>query len=75
MGRVKVNKAKNEVILSFNEQFYDKKFIDKAIEDFKGICDIKKDKDLIRLKPKEKIDIDTLGNEFFNYVLGLIKNG
>lgn len=75
MGRVKINKEKNEIVLSFNENFYDKKFINKATEDFKDVCDVKKDKDLILLKPKEKIDIDTLGHEFYNYVLGLIKNG
>lgn len=74
MERIKVNKEKNEVVLSFNEKFYNKKFIDKAIEEFKGVCDIKKDSNLIFLKPKEKIDINILGYEFYNYVLGLIKN-
>jgi len=74
MERIKVNKEKNEVILSFNEKFYNKKFIDKAIEEFKEVCDAKKEKDLIFLTPKEKVDLDILGYEFYNYVLGLIKN-
>ncbi len=74
MERIKVNKEKNEVVLSFNEKFYDRKFIDEAVEEFKEICDITKDNNLISLKPKEKIDLDILGYEFYNYVLGLIKN-
>ena len=74
MERVKINKKKNEVVLSFNEKFYDKKFINQAVEDFKESCDIKKDKDFIFLKPKKGIELDTLGYEFYNYVLGLIKN-
>lgn len=74
MERIKVNKEKNEVSLSFNENFYDKKFIDEAIKDFEKVCDVKIDKNIILLKPKEKTDLDTLGFEFYNYVLGLIKN-
>ena len=74
MERIKVNREKNEVVLSFNEKFYDKKFIDKAAEEFKEVCDVKKENNLIFLKPKEKIDINTLGYEFYNYVLDLIKN-
>lgn len=74
MERVKINKKKNEVILSFNESFYDKQFISQAIEDFKEVCDIKKDKEFIFLKPKKEVDLNNLGYEFYNYVLGLIKN-
>lgn len=74
MERVKINKKKNEIILSFNESFYDKKFINQAMEAFKEVCDVKKDKEFIFLKPKKEVDIDTLGYEFYNYVLGLIKN-
>lgn len=73
MERIKVDREKNEVILSFNDKFYDKRFVDKAIEEFKQVCDIKRDNCLIVLRPKEKIDLNTLGFEFYNYVLGLIK--
>lgn len=74
MERVEINKKKNEIVLSFNEIFYDKKFINQAIEDFKEACDIKKDKEFILLRPKKEVNINTLGYEFYNYVLGLIKN-
>lgn len=74
MEKVKVNKKKNEVTISFNENFYDEESINKAAEDFKKVCQIKRNKDFIILKQKKKININTLGYEFYNYVLGLIKN-
>lgn len=74
MERIKINTEKNEVTLSFNEKFYNKKSVDKALKDFSKICDVEQNKDLILLRPKEKIDINTIGYEFYNYVLSLIKN-
>lgn len=74
MARVEINKKKDEVILTFNEAFYDKKFINQTIEVFKEVCDASEDKEYIFLKPKKGISIENLGYEFYNYVLGLIKN-
>jgi hypothetical protein len=74
MEKVKINKAKNEVLIKFNEKFYKKEFIDQAIVDFKEVCDIKKRENGLLLKPKEEVNIDELGYEFYNYVLGLMKN-
>ncbi len=74
MEKVRVNKAKNEVLLNFNEKFYRKGFIDQAVLDFKEVCDIKETNKGLSLKPKEKVDIDVLGYEFYNYTLGLMKN-
>lgn len=74
MEKVKISKAKNEVLLSFNEKIYKKEFIDMAVLDFNKVCDIKQDKEKILLKPKEKVDLETIGYEFYNYVLELIKN-
>ena len=74
MEKVKIDKAKNEVLVNFNEEFYKKKFIDKAIIDFKEVCTITKNDEGLLLKPKEEKDIDILGYEFYNYVLGLIKS-
>lgn len=74
MERVKIDRKKNEVLVSFNEQFYKKEFIDQAILDFKEICDIKKTEQGLLLKPKEKLDIGILGYELYNYVLDLMKN-
>ena len=72
MQRVKVEK--NKVRLSFNDQFYDKKFIELALEDFNEVCTSKWEDHELILKPKDKLDINILGYEFYNYVLGLIKN-
>jgi hypothetical protein len=74
MEKVKINKAKNEVLVNFNEQFYQKEFIDRAVLDFKEVCDIKKTKEGLLLRPKQELCIDVLGYEFYNYVLGLMKN-
>ena len=74
MEKIKINKAKNKVLVNFNEQFYKKEFIDRAILDFNEVCDIKKSEEGLLLRPKERIDIDILGYEFYNYVLGLVKN-
>jgi hypothetical protein len=74
MEKIKVNLAKNEVVVSFNDRFYPMEFVEKAITDFSGICSIKKIKTGILLKPKEDLDINILGYEFYNYALGLMKN-
>lgn len=74
MERIRINRQKNEVRLRFNEQFYPKKYIDMAVDDFGKVCDFKESKDCLVLKPKGKEDISTIGYEFYNYVLGLIKN-
>jgi len=62
------------VIVDFNEQFYKKEFIKQAITDFKEICEIEKTEEGLLLKPKKELNIDILGYEFYNYVLGLMKN-
>lgn len=74
MERIKIDLEKNEVAISFNKKFYNEKFIDMALKDFSKTCGVEKDRDLILLRPKEKTDINIIGYEFYNYVLGLIKN-
>jgi hypothetical protein len=74
MEKIKINQAKNEVLLAFNSKFYPLEFVDKTIIDFSEICHAKKTKNGILLKPKEKLDINILGYEFYNYILGLVKN-
>lgn len=75
MKKVVVDKKNKFVKLNFNKQFYKEEFIDLAIRDFSNICEIKKEEGSIILKPKEKeLELDTLGYEFYNYILGLIKN-
>jgi len=74
MERVKINKAKNSVLVSFNENFYNKVHIDQAKKDYGEVCEIQSREDSVILKPKNKKDIDKIGYEFYNYVLGLMKN-
>lgn len=78
MNNISINKKTGEINLTFNKFFYDPSVIRKSIEDFKGVCDAsfkEGDKILVTLSPKEKeTDLTTLGYEFFNYVLGFMKN-
>ncbi len=74
MEKIRINRQKNEVRLCFNERFYPKKYIDMAVDDFGEACNIKESKGCLVLKPKGKEDISIIGYEFYNYVLGLVKN-
>jgi len=74
MKRIIIERKKNQVQLSFNPLFYKSYFIDAAIQDFSKICDAKKMDDMLLLEPKTDIDVETLGYEFYNYVLCLSKN-
>ena len=74
MEKIKINKKKNEVLVGFNKQFYDEEFIKQAIADFKDVCSIEEKKGELLLKPKQSKDLDLLGYEFYNHVLGLMKN-
>lgn len=74
MEKVEINKKKNEVIVRFNKNFYTLAHVDQAIKDFSEVCDAKKEENYLILKPKQIEDLDKLGYEFYNYVLGLMKN-
>lgn len=68
-----------KVSQKFNSMFYDIAVIKEALSDFSKICTgkIEKKGDYFHvvLKPKTKIeDINKVGLEFRNYVLGLMKN-
>lgn len=66
---------KNLVILTFNDNFYPKDLIEQSILDFKEVCDSNFQGEKLILKPlSNEIDINNLGYEFYNYLLGLIKS-
>ncbi|MBT3407265.1 hypothetical protein HN415_01135 [Candidatus Woesearchaeota archaeon] len=65
---------KNEVHVSLNHEIYSSDAINLAIKDYKDVCDVIKKEDYLVLTPKEEIELDQLGYEFSNYVLGLMKN-
>lgn len=80
MGRILVNKESKEVFISFNTIFYPSSYLHQATSDFSDSCWTSIDQNgkelVVKLKPKsDEINLDTLGYEFYNYVLGIIKNG
>ena len=77
MNNIKINKKSKKVDISLNKKFYSIKAVKQASQDFKDICNctIPKNKNIeISLKLKEDLDINTIGYEFCNYVLALMKN-
>ena len=75
MKRVAVDKIRKEVVLTFNDTFYPTNLIKQAMQDFNEVCDSHLEGDNFILSPKnDEVDIDTLGYEFYNYLLGLIKS-
>lgn len=71
MERIKVEE--DRVKLSFNNDFYPQEFIDQATEDFSEECKVEHEGEWLVLIPKTEKP-KTVGYEFYNYVLGLIKN-
>lgn len=80
MKRVQINKEKNEVVVNIDTNFYPSEDIMGATQAFSESCWVNVDGDAERilqvsLKPKSKeINLDKLGYEFYNYVLGVIEN-
>ncbi len=65
----------NAVILTFNKTFYPEEIIRQAGTDFQEVCEIDYEGEKLVLKPKtNEIDMQKLGYEFYNYLLGLIKS-
>ena len=80
IDKIKINKRKNEVILNLDTRFYDFNSIRISLAAFGESCNTSVDEDkngVVRviLSPRsEDMDIDTLGYEFCNYVLGAMQN-
>lgn len=68
----------NYLLINLNKNFYDIVCIKTILDSFKKICksDIKykSERMLIKLTPYKKIHLKTLGYEFCNHVLVLMKN-
>jgi len=67
-------KGKKRIMVKLNKKFYNKKVVEEALNDFKGVCSGKiLNNDIeVELSPKE--GVVRLKEEFSNYVLGLMKN-
>ena len=80
MNQVNINKKEGEVKLIVDTKFYGSGAIMQAAKEFGESCWVlvdgdKDDKMLVSLKPKLKdIELDTLGYEFYNYMLGLVQD-
>ena len=75
MRRINVDKDNNLVVLTFNDNLYPKDLINQSILDFQEVCDSRFEGEKLVLKPKSnEIDMDNLGYEFYNYLLGLLKS-
>ncbi|MBT3463550.1 hypothetical protein HN451_01070 [archaeon] len=80
MTNIEVDNDVGEVKLVLDTKFYGSDAIMKTAKEYLDSCwvfldgDVQ-DKLLVTLKPKSKeIDINTLGYEFCNYILGLMQN-
>jgi hypothetical protein len=80
MNDLTLDRKHNEVKLIINTKLYGYGAVMKAGKDYSDHCWVYVDGDindklLVTIKPKKtEINIDTLGNEFLNYVLGLMQN-
>ncbi|MFH0832593.1 MAG: hypothetical protein V1900_02665 [Candidatus Aenigmatarchaeota archaeon] len=76
--KITINKEDGSVTVIFDTRFYPSDCVFKASQDFSDVCFTSVDgQDIMQvlLKPKtEEIDLYILGHEFYNYVLGIIKN-
>lgn len=77
---INIDKEKNEVKIDINTEFYELDKIIEAAQEFTDSCWVYVDRQNdsrvnVIIKPKSKeIDINTVGYEFYNFVLGLMKN-
>ena len=76
-----ITSDKDKIGLDFNTRIYSRGSILKALQDFRDVCkiDFKEDGDRILITmPKgakdELTELENIGYELFNYVLGLMKN-
>ena len=80
MSDIKVDKKENLVRLIVDTKFYGASAVIIAGKEYTESCWVyidgdANDKLLVTLKPKNKdIDLNTLGYEFYNYMLGLIQD-
>ena len=80
MKRISVDKDKKEVSLTVDTRFYGRAAVLEASKDFTESCWVAVDGDIddelfVTIKPKsDEIDLDSLGYEFYNYLLGVIQN-
>ena len=76
MENIKTNSENRTVHLNFNPLLYSEEAINQATKDFKEICSVTRKDNVHSFVLKvtdDDINISTVGNEFFNYVLGIMQ--
>lgn len=79
MSLVSIDKQENTVELSLNPDFYPKQQVLIAAQDFSDACwvnfnESEKGRVSVSLKPKKnETELSTVGYEFLNYLLSLVK--
>ena len=77
MSLITIGKDKKTVRIRINPVFYPREYIEEACKDFEALASIRMSTHngmvYLTLKPKKKVDLNTLGFEFMNYILGLSK--
>ncbi len=80
MDKVRINKKRDETVVFLDTTFYPSEDIMEATRAFSESCWVTAEGDAksimqVNLKPRSKhIELDKIGYEFYNYVLGVIKN-
>lgn len=80
MEKISVDNKNKSVIVNLNTKIYPSEFVMRAAHSFSESCWINIESDSensmkLSLKPKsDDIDLNILGYEFVNFVLGVIKN-
>jgi hypothetical protein len=80
MNNIEIDKKNKEVKLLVDTRFYGYGAVFQAAKDYLDSCWVLIDGDkenilLVTIKPKtEDIGLETVGFEFYNYMLGLIQN-
>ena len=64
----------DSVKITINNKFYPMNIVNKAIIDFRALCTVEKQGNILILKPKSDQDKQELAGEFMNYLLELIQN-
>lgn len=67
--------AEGEVELELNLQLYPKDKILEAIRDFRDVCSISLNDNIVTIKAGKKGDPANIAYEFSNYLLGLVASG
>lgn len=74
MKKIQINKVDKSVKILLNKKIYDIIHIEKAVVAFSENFEVKSDDDIITFSNIPEKYVDTVGYEFYNYILESMKN-